>query len=195
MASFINVYVHLVVNFGTFNFARSLSSLLITILSIDRFVSVAFPLTIKDFVLEKHPKTTIVILLVIEIILRTPTIVWTEVKSYPDCMTNLSIYYLEYREWSKDPILRRAFFWFLIVFDMFVPVLTVLLMNMSILITLKRRPSLSVANRKRETKGAFEEKKILITLMLLSIFYILSVLPYMSAYILATLRPDFYLGI
>ena len=193
LATFINAWVHLTVNFGIFNFARSLSSLLITVLSIDRFVSVAFPLNIKDFVLEKYPKATIAILLVVEVILRAPTVIWTYVKSYEDCTMNMTIYYLEYRDWSKDPTLRRAFFWFLIVFDMLCPVLIVIVMNMSILVCLKRRPNLTASSKKKETKGAFEQNKILATLMILSLFYILSVLPYMSAYILATLRPDFTL--
>ena len=191
-ATRINVWVHLIVNFGIFNFARSLSSLLITVLSIDRCVSVAFPLNIKEFVFEKYPKSTIAILLVVEVILRTPTVVWTYVKSYEDC-TNTTIYYLEYREWSKDPTLRQGFYWFLIICDMLLPVLIVIFMNMSILVCLRRRPKLIASSKKKDEKGAFEQNKILVTLMILSLFYIFSVIPYMSAYILATLQPTFSL--
>ena len=192
-STLIDVWVHLIVNFGTFNFARGLSSLLITVLSIDRCVSVAFPLNIKEFVLEKYPKVTVAILLVVEVILRTPTVVWTYVKSYRDC-TNTTVYYLEYRDWSKGPTLRQGFYWFLIICDMLLPVLIVIFMNMSILISLKRRPKLTASSKKNETKGAFEQNKILVTLMILSLSYILTVLPYTSVYILAAIQPNFTLA-
>ena len=193
ISTLIDAWVHLIVNFGIFNFARGLSSLLITVLSIDRCVSVAFPLKIKDFILEKYPKATVAIMLVVEVILRTPTVVWTYVKSYVDC-TKTTIYLLEYRDWSKDPTLRQGFYWFLIIFDMLLPVIIVIFMNTSILICLKRRPKLAASSKKNETKGAFEQNKILVTLMILSLSYIFSVLPYMSVYILAALRPDFALA-
>ena len=193
LSTAIDSWVHLIVNFGIFNFARSFSSLLITVLSIDRCVSIAFPLNIKEFILEKYPKSTVAILLVVEVILRTPTITWTYVKSYVDC-TNTTIYFLAYRDWSKDPILRQGFYWFLIICDMLLPVLIVIFMNTSILVCLKRRPKLTASSKKKEAKGAFEQNKILVTLMILSLFYVFSVLPYMSAYILAALRPDFTLA-
>ena len=193
LSTLIDPWVHLIVNFGIFNYARSLSSLLISVLSIDRCVSVAFPLYIKEFVLEKYPKATIAILLVVEVILRTPTVMWTYVKSYVDC-TNTSIYFLEYRDWSKDPTLRQGFYWFLIICDMLLPVLLVIFMITTILVCLKRRPNLTASSKKKEAKGAFEQNKILVTLMILSLSYIFSVIPYMSAYILAALRPDFTLA-
>ena len=77
---------------------------------------------------------------------------------------------------------------------MTLPVLIVIFMNTSILICLKRRPKLTASSKKNEAKGAFEQNKILVTLMILSLSYVLTVLPYTSVYILAAIQPNFTLA-
>ena len=193
-ASLIASVTQLIISFGIGHFVWSLSSLLITVMAVERFVSVAFPFKIKVFVLEKHPRRVIAILFLIQVILRTPTVIWTEIKQYTDCATNNTMYHLEYREWSRDIVLRRGFNYLLVVCDMLIPILTVLSMNTALLVCLKRRPKLTAAaSKKGKATGNVEQNKITVTLMILSVFYLISVIPYMTTYILVTLRPEFTL--
>ena len=192
-ATLVNSYCTLIVGFGLGNFVGNISSLLVVIMSVERFVAVAFPLYVKSFVLERHPRRVIAVLLVVQIILRTPTVIWTGVSSRTDCVTNFTIYYLEYREWSRDIVFRRVLFYCLVVIDRLVPVLIVLCMNAGILINLKRRPKLSVSHMRKDTSGSMEKNKITVTLLVLSTFYLLTSVPNMAMYILVTLAPEFTL--
>ena len=192
-ATLVNSYCKLIVGFGLGNFVGNISSSLVVIMSVERFVAVACPLYVKSFVLERHPRRVIAVLLVVQIILRAPTVIWTGVSSRIDCATNSTIYYLEYREWSRDIVFRRVLFYCLVVIDRLVPVLIVLCMNAGILISLKRRPKLSVSHMRKDSSGSMEKNKITVTLLVLSTFYLCTSIPNMAMYILVTLAPEFTL--
>ena len=191
-------YCQLIVGFGLGNFVANLSSFLVTVMSVERFVAVVFPLRLKSFVLEKYPRRVVAILLLIQFILRTPTVIWTAVASREDCSTNGTLYYLEYREWSRDIVFRRVLFYTLNVIDRFIPVTTVICMNAGIMITLKRRTKLRIAAAavlpKEATSGTMEKNKITITLIVLSLFYLITSVSNMVLYILVTLAPEFTLA-
>lgn len=188
----VDSYCTLIVGFGLGNFVGNISSSLVVIMSVERFVAVAFPLYVKSFVLERHPRRVIGVLLAFQIILRTPTVIWTGVSSRTDC-AKATIYYLEYREWSRDIIFRRVLFYCLVVIDRLIPVLIVLCMNAGILVSLKRRKKFSTSHTRKEASGSFEKNKITVTLLVLSTFYLLTSVPNMAMYILVTLAPEFTL--
>ena len=188
----LGAYCMLIVGFGIGNFAAQMSSFLITVMSVERFVAVVFPLRLRSFVLEKYARRVVAILFLIQVILRTPTVIWTEVASRNDCSTNATISYLEYREWSRDIVFRRVLFHVLNVIDRFIPVTTVICMNAGILITLKRRTKLNI--QREATIGTMEKHKITITLVVLSMFYLITSVANSVLYILVTLAPEFTLA-
>ena len=188
----LGAYCMLIVGFGIGNFAAQMSSFLITVMSVERFVAVVFPLRLRSFVLEKYARRVVAILFLIQVILRTPTVIWTEVASRTDCSTNATISYLEYREWSRDIVFRRVLFHVLNVIDRFIPVTTVICMNAGILITLKRRTKLNI--QREVTSGTMEKHKITITLVVLSMFYLITSVANSVLYILVTLAPEFTLA-
>ena len=192
IATLIGAYCQIIISFGVGNALWTFSSGLIVIMSVERFIAVAFPLQIRNFFLENNPRRVIVGLLLVQIILRTPSLIWTEIKSFASCKTNGTIYYLDYREWSRDLLFRRIFFYILVAWDMIIPVSTVILMNIAILITLKRRVKLPASTRKKETRQNME-RKITLTLLVLSTFYVITVLPHMTLYVVVTLGPKFSL--
>ena len=196
-SSMLDSYCTLLVGFGIGNFAASMSSYLITVMSVERFVAVVFPLRLKSFVLEKHARRVVAIVLLIQIILRTPTVIWTKVASREDCSINGTLYFLQYREWSRDIVFRRVWFYVLNVIDRFIPVTTVICMNAGILITLKRRAKAQItaaALQRESTGGTMEKHKITITLVILSLFYLITSVANSVLYILVTLAPEFTLA-
>ena len=195
----LGAYCLLIVGFGIGNFAAQMSSFLITVMSIERFVAVVFPLRLRSFVLEKYARRVVAILFLIQVVLRLPTVIWTEVASRNDCSTNGTISYLEFREWSRDIVFRRVLYHVLNVIDRFIPVTTVICMNAGILITLKRRTKLNITaaatKQKREaTNGTMENHIITITLIVLSMFYLITSVSNSVLYILVTLAPEFTLA-
>ena len=186
-------YCTLIVGFGIGNYVGNFSSIIITVMSIERFVAVVFPLHLKSFVLEKHPRRIVWFIALVEFILRVPTVIWTTVGSREDCSTNGTLYFLEYREWSRDIVFRRVLFYTLNVIDRFIPVLIVISMNAGIMITLKRRPKLNAARsvvKKEGTSSMMEKNKITVTLVALSTFYVIQSISFSVVYILVTLAPE-----
>ena len=191
IATLTSAYCQLIISFGIGNFLWNFSSSIITIMSVQRFVAIAFPFRIRRFFLKTHPRRVIAALLVIQVILRTPSLTWTEIVSKTGCGSAFTVYYLDYRDWSRDLMLRKVFYYFLIVWDMIIPVTTVIVMNIAILVFLKRRPEFPEGARDRQTRTA--EHKITVTLLVLSTFYVVSVMPHMTLYLLVTLGPKFTL--
>ena len=198
-STLLDSYCTLIVGYGLGKFVANLSSVLITVMSVERFVAVVFPLRLRSFVLEKYPRQVVAILLLVQFILRTPTVIWTEVASREDCNTDGTLYYLEYREWYRDIILGRVLFYTFNVIDRFIPITTVICMNAGIMITLKRRTKLHIAAAaavlsKEAMSGTMEKTKITITLIVLSLFYLITSASNMVLYILVTLTPEFTLA-
>ena len=191
IATLTSAYCQLIISFGIGNFLWNFSSSIITIMSVQRFVAIAFPFRIRRFFLKTHPRRVIAALLVIQVILRTPSLTWTEIVSKNGCGSAVTVYYLDYRDWSRDLMFRRVFYYFLIVWDMIIPVTTVIVMNIAILVFLKRRPEFPEGAGDRQTRTA--EHKITVTLLVLSTFYVVSVIPHMTLYLVVTLGPKFTL--
>ena len=190
----VETYCLLVVGYGIGHYVGNFSSTIITVMSIERFVAVVYPLRLKSFVLEQRPRLVVGIIALVQFILRVPTVIWTTVGTAEDCSTNGTLYFPVYREWSRDIVFRRVLFYTLNIIDRYIPVLIVICMNAGILITLKRRPKLSVARsivrKEGTTSGMMEKNKITVTLVALSAFHVVQQISMSIIYILVTLAPE-----
>ena len=192
--SIVETYCLVVIGYGIGHYVGNFSSTLITVMSVERFVAVVYPLRLKSFVLEQRPRLVVGIIALVQFILRLPTVIWTTVGTREDCSTNGTLYYPEYREWSRDIVFRRVLFYTLNIIDRYIPVLIVIFMNAGILITLKRRPQTkvakSIAKKEGTTSGLMEKNKITVTLVALSAFHVIQQISMSIMYILVTLAPE-----
>ena len=192
LASQIQAYCDLIVSHGFGYTSMNLSSSMIVVMSIERLVAVTFPFMMKRFVLEIHPKYTISAVLIIQLILSLPSVIWTEVAaSTAYSQTNTTIYYVNYRDWALDLQFRKYFSLFLIVFNMILPVVAVTLSNIVILIILKRRKNTIASNSRSTTDRSAEERRVTVTLVAISSFYLVSVLPRLTIFIMSVALPNF----
>ena len=192
LASQIQAYCIFIVGHGIGYTTMNMSSSMIVVMSIERLVAVAFPFQMKRFIFDKHPKYTISVVLIIQLILSLPSVIWIEIvegTSYNQ--TNTTIYYVNYRDWALDLQFRKYFSVFLIVFNMILPVVAVTLSNIVILITLKRRKNTIASNSRSTSDRSAEERRVTVTLVTISIFYLVSVLPTLAIYIMYVALPNF----
>ena len=192
LASQIQAYCIFIVGHGIGYTTMNMSSSMIVVMSIERLFAVAFPFQMTRFIFDKHPKYTISVVLIIQLILSLPSVIWTEIvagTSYNQ--TNTTIYYVNYRDWALDLQFRKYFSLFLIVFNMILPVVAVTLANIVILITLKRRKNTTASNQSSTTIRGAEERRVAVTLVTISIFYLVSVLPTLAIYIMSVALPNF----
>ena len=176
---------------GTFSW--NLSSYLITVMSLERFVAVVFPFYMRRFVFDRYPKVVISVIFALQILFRTPSWIWLEVVEKQSIQTNTTIYFVHYKTWAQTLPLRNYISLVLVIFDMFVPIVIVMLANTVILVMLKRRSQISIGeeNPNHRTKQGSDQRKITITLMTLSAFYLLSIAPNTTIYVMNQAMPDF----
>ena len=175
---------------GTFSW--NFSSYLITVMSLERSVAVVFPFQMKRFAFDKHPKVVISVIFALQIVFRTPSWIWLEVVETHNNQTNTTHHYVHYRTWAQNLPVRNYISLALVIFDMFVPIVIVLLANIVIVIMIKRRNQAPVGeNNAIHHTRILEHRKITITLMILSAFYLLSIAPNTTIYVIMQVMPDF----
>ena len=189
----IMVYSEYIVGFGLGTFSWNVSSYLIALMSLERFVAVVFPFHVKRIVLEKFPKAAIVAIFILQLVFRTPSFIWTEIVKTQSSKTNTTVYYIDYKVWAKELPLRKYVSLILVIFDMFVPIAIVIVANAVILVSIKIRKQTKIGDNdsSRATKQGTEQRRITVTLMVLSAFYLLSMTPNTTIYVLMIALPDF----
>ena len=192
IAAVLKAYTAVIISLVVGKYVWGVAQSLITIMSIERCVAVALPLHVKSFVLEKHPKAVILTVIFVQFLFRLPTMIWIKIESIPDSRTNGTLYMRTYREWAIDHPFRTEF-WpvFMVIFDMLLPILVVLVMNAAILFFLKRRSKMFGKNIHKDSKRSADEKRLTITLLILSGFYLFSVAPNMTINAFKFFIPDY----
>ena len=192
VSSQVNAYSKVIVSYILGKYAWGVSAFLIILMSAERFLAVAFPLHIKTFALESHPRVFIAGILCLQFLFRLPSAIWTEIRAIPDSQTNQTLYIAGYRDWAQNLQFRtNHFIIILIIFDMILPIVTTLFMNAAILVCLKRRTNLFSGESRVMSKTSLEDRRLTLTLLLLSAFYLLSMTPNMATNLMKVTINDY----
>ena len=166
---------------------------LITAMSLERLVNVMLPLKVKSFCLHKHTVVVILVLFVLNIAVGVPGFLILEPKYVKDLATNVTSCRSVPTTWANNPF-SKVYVVLVLSIARLVPGVITFLSSILIAIFLARRRAHRVATfANKATKAEnYEQFKITMTLMILSVSLLLSLIPLAITTIWLKYYPDVY---
>ncbi|KAL3875917.1 hypothetical protein ACJMK2_033821 [Sinanodonta woodiana] len=167
-----------------------IASSIIAIMSIERFMAILRPLKAKEMVFVKYPARILAITIIIQLLFHAPTLVWLQVVKNADLNNSTYIYRLEYASWANVDV-RRYFTYFVTFFNLILPVVIVIVMNSGIVILFllakRRRLDMTTVLSTKDN----EQRTLTVTLIIIGLFYVLSLVPAAFVFIMSATNSDF----
>ena len=173
--------------------AYSVCAHLITAMSFERLINIKSPLDIQSFCLHRYTTIAIVIIFAVDVGLMVPGFLILEPKDTTDPTTNITTCKPVPTSWAKNPV-SKYFVMSVLIVARFVPCVVTFAANILISVLLARRRSQRAAMfANKATRGEhYEQFKITLTLIALSVALVLSLIPSALATILFKYYPDLY---
>lgn len=176
---------------GLFTF--NTSAWLVVIFSIERFIAVSRPLTVKTTFINRHSLQICIVTYATVLAYYAINLGVFETNSYFNQQTNETVYTVGYRQWTDIKFFRVIYGIIGTVLGLYIPMIIVIIMNSAIIIKvrlvqrerIRRLPYCCSRNSRRE------QKKLTITLVIISVFYVLTVAPAAAVVTLGRFDEDY----